>query len=92
MAQLQVPSLLDDVDDVILWHDWDGVLRPFSVACAWDTIRSRAAIVNWYNVAWFPHCIPRHAIHMWLVIQHKLKTQDRLQCGLRFMVFAIWTL
>ncbi|GJV37057.1 sodium/hydrogen exchanger 6 [Tanacetum coccineum] len=79
MAQLQVPLLLDDIDDVILWRNKDGVLRPFSVACAWDTIRARADIVNWYNVVWFPHCIPRHAIHMWLVFQQKLKTQDRLQ-------------
>ncbi|GJT00924.1 sodium/hydrogen exchanger 6 [Tanacetum coccineum] len=27
----------------------------------------------------FPHCIPRHATHMWLVFQQKLKTQDRLR-------------
>ncbi|GKC76206.1 putative gag-pol polyprotein [Tanacetum coccineum] len=39
---LHVPVLLDDMDDVILWRDRDGVLRPFSVACVWDTIRSRA--------------------------------------------------
>ncbi|GJV13950.1 putative reverse transcriptase domain-containing protein [Tanacetum coccineum] len=44
-----------------------------------DTIRSRADMVYWYNVVWFSHCIPRHAIHMWLVIQQKLKTQDRLR-------------
>ncbi|GJT28588.1 putative reverse transcriptase domain, reverse transcriptase zinc-binding domain protein [Tanacetum coccineum] len=79
MDQLQVPLLLDDIDDVILWRDRDGVLRPFSVACAWDTIRTRADIVNWYNVVWFPYCIPRYAIHMWLVFQQKLKTQDRLR-------------
>ncbi|GJT62555.1 sodium/hydrogen exchanger 6 [Tanacetum coccineum] len=47
-----VPLLLDDIDDVILWRDRDGDLRPFSVACAWDTIRARADIVNWYNVVW----------------------------------------
>nr|GEW29591.1 hypothetical protein [Tanacetum cinerariifolium] len=41
-----VPSLLDDIDDFILLRDRDGVLRPFSVACAWDTIRTRADIVN----------------------------------------------
>ncbi|GJY72197.1 hypothetical protein Tco_0475900 [Tanacetum coccineum] len=46
MAQLQVPLLLDDINDVILWHDRDGVLWPFSVACAWDTIWTRADIVN----------------------------------------------
>ncbi|GJW24475.1 putative gag-pol polyprotein [Tanacetum coccineum] len=60
-------------------RDRDGVLQPFSVACVWDTIRSRANMVYWYNVVWFSHCIPRHAIHMWLVIQQKLKTQDRLR-------------
>ncbi|GJX51199.1 reverse transcriptase domain, reverse transcriptase zinc-binding domain protein [Tanacetum coccineum] len=79
MAQLQVSLLLDDIDDVILWRDRDGVLRPFSMACSWDTIRTRADIVNWYNVVCFPHCIPRYAIHMWLVFQQKLKTQDRLR-------------
>ncbi|GJS81519.1 hypothetical protein Tco_0748060 [Tanacetum coccineum] len=65
--------------DVLLTGILDGVLRPFSVACVWDAIRSRADMVNWYNVVWFSHCIPRHAIHMWLVIQQKLKTQDRLR-------------
>ncbi|GJU23248.1 hypothetical protein Tco_1156590 [Tanacetum coccineum] len=79
MAQLHVPLLLDDMDDVILWRDKDGVLRSFLVACVWDTIRARADMVQWYNVVWFPHCIPRHAIHMWLVVQQKLKTQDRLR-------------
>ncbi|GJR97289.1 hypothetical protein Tco_0269463 [Tanacetum coccineum] len=29
LAQLHVPVLLDDMDDVILWRDRDGVLRPF---------------------------------------------------------------
>ncbi|GJY65266.1 sodium/hydrogen exchanger 6 [Tanacetum coccineum] len=78
LAQLHVPVLLDDMDDVILWRDRDGVLRSFLVACVWDTIRSRADMVYWYNVVWFSYCIPRHAIHMLLVIQQKLKTQDRL--------------
>ncbi|GJW28397.1 reverse transcriptase domain, reverse transcriptase zinc-binding domain protein [Tanacetum coccineum] len=79
LAHLHVPLLLDDLDDVILWRDRDGVLRAFLVACVWDTIRTRADIVNWYNVVWFSYCIPRHAIRMWLVVQQKLKTQDRLR-------------
>ncbi|GJV68385.1 sodium/hydrogen exchanger 6 [Tanacetum coccineum] len=44
MAQLQVPLLIDDIDIVILWRGTDGVLGPFLVACAWDTIRTRADI------------------------------------------------
>ncbi|GKF96539.1 reverse transcriptase domain, reverse transcriptase zinc-binding domain protein, partial [Tanacetum coccineum] len=39
----------------------------------------QADVVNWYNVVWFPHCIPRHTIHLWLVVKQKLKTQDRLR-------------
>ncbi|GJW77610.1 hypothetical protein Tco_0139292, partial [Tanacetum coccineum] len=50
MAQLQVPLLIDDIDIVILWRGTDGVLGPFLVACAWDTIQTRADISNWYNV------------------------------------------
>nr|GEW34304.1 retrovirus-related Pol polyprotein from transposon 17.6 [Tanacetum cinerariifolium] len=46
--------------------------------CPFDCLRLRADVVNWYHVVWFPHCIPRHAIHIWLVIKEKLKTQDRL--------------
>ncbi|GJV13663.1 protein LAZ1, partial [Tanacetum coccineum] len=44
-----------------------------------DSLWLRADVIDWYHVIWFPHCIPRHAIHMWLVIKEKLKTQDRLR-------------
>ncbi|GJT66824.1 sodium/hydrogen exchanger 6, partial [Tanacetum coccineum] len=33
-------------DDVILWRDSDGVLRPFSVAYVWDTIRTWVDLVR----------------------------------------------
>ncbi|GJR19379.1 putative RNA-directed DNA polymerase, eukaryota, reverse transcriptase zinc-binding domain protein [Tanacetum coccineum] len=56
-------------------RDHAGVYHPFSVALTWDSIRPRADIVDWYNVVWFSHCVPRHSIHLWLVIQKKLKTQ-----------------
>ncbi|GKB22369.1 reverse transcriptase domain, reverse transcriptase zinc-binding domain protein [Tanacetum coccineum] len=32
-----------------------------------------------YPVVWFSKCIPRHALHLWLVIKRCLKTQDRLR-------------
>ncbi|GJS42093.1 putative RNA-directed DNA polymerase, eukaryota, reverse transcriptase zinc-binding domain protein [Tanacetum coccineum] len=54
LAQLHVHVLLDDMDDVILWRDRDGVLRPFLVACVWDTIRSRVMLSGSLTV--FPAC------------------------------------
>ncbi|PWA72694.1 reverse transcriptase domain, Reverse transcriptase zinc-binding domain protein [Artemisia annua] len=79
LVNLPVPNLLDDTDDGLLWRDFDGKLRPISVAGAWESLRSRADQVVWFHIPWFPHCIPRHAIHLWLVIKQKLKTQDRLR-------------
>ncbi|GJR06010.1 sodium/hydrogen exchanger 6 [Tanacetum coccineum] len=43
------------------------------------SLQLRTDVVDWYHVVWFPHCIPRHAIYMWLMIKEKLKTQDRLR-------------
>ncbi|GKA25103.1 polypyrimidine tract-binding protein homolog 2 isoform X1 [Tanacetum coccineum] len=78
-VNIPVPDINNDLDDVIVWRDVQGVFQRFSVAGAWDSLWLRADVVDWYHVVWFPHYIPRHAIHIWLVIKEKLKTQDRLR-------------
>ncbi|GJY25759.1 putative RNA-directed DNA polymerase [Tanacetum coccineum] len=65
----------DDVDRLV-WSDSHGNIKKFSVAQVWSDIRSRDTKVNWYSMVWFPSCIPRHAINLWLIIRRKLKTQD----------------
>ncbi|GJS96768.1 putative RNA-directed DNA polymerase [Tanacetum coccineum] len=48
----------------------------------WDCIRpGRDAEVNLrvFMSVWFSQRIPRHAIHLWLVVNRKLKTQDLLR-------------
>ncbi|GJV22460.1 reverse transcriptase domain, reverse transcriptase zinc-binding domain protein [Tanacetum coccineum] len=78
-------SLNNPVYDLIdngTWRwlpDCHGQLRPFSISLAWDSIRLRDNEVTWFNIMWFPHCIPRHVFHMWLAINQKLKTQDLLR-------------
>ena len=79
IVSMPVPNLHEAREDVLLWRDHNGGFHNFSVAIAWESIRARADIVDWYNVVWFSHCIPRHSIHLWLVIKEKLKTQDRLR-------------
>ncbi|GKF78934.1 reverse transcriptase domain, reverse transcriptase zinc-binding domain protein, partial [Tanacetum coccineum] len=68
-----------DIEDVLVWRDMSGTFRLFLVAYAWGSLILHADVVGWYHVVWFPHCIPRHAIHMSLVIKKKLKTHDRLR-------------
>ncbi|GJU30304.1 sodium/hydrogen exchanger 6 [Tanacetum coccineum] len=55
----------------------DNILS--SMPFAEYSLQLRTDVVDWYHVVWFPHCIPRHAIYMWLMIKEKLKTQDRLR-------------
>ncbi|GKC83208.1 putative RNA-directed DNA polymerase [Tanacetum coccineum] len=78
IVNIPVPDINNE-DDAIVWHDVRGVFQHFSVAGSWDSLRLRADVVDCYHVVWFPYCIPRHAIHMWLVIMEKPKTQDRLR-------------
>nr|GEU31112.1 hypothetical protein [Tanacetum cinerariifolium] len=49
----------------------------------WESIRPRDHLVPWYDLVWFPSCVPRHAFHMWLIMKKRLKTQDVLSSWFR---------
>ncbi|GJW96115.1 putative reverse transcriptase domain, reverse transcriptase zinc-binding domain protein [Tanacetum coccineum] len=74
-----VPSINMSSQDTLWWRDNQGNFKAFSVGIVWEDIRPRGIEAAWTNVIWYPHCIPRHAFHLWLVMQRKLKTQDRLK-------------
>ncbi|GJW94478.1 ribonuclease H-like domain-containing protein [Tanacetum coccineum] len=61
------------------WRDRNGNLLDFSVAKAWEAIRSHGNQVQWCQIVWFPYNIPRHAFHLWLVMRNGLKTHDRMR-------------
>ncbi|GJW80608.1 protein LAZ1 [Tanacetum coccineum] len=76
---MAVPTLNPLAKDKLYWKDLNNNEVDFSVAVVWNSIRPRRYEVGWYKLVWFPHHIPRHAFHAWLVIQQKLKTQDMLK-------------
>nr|GEX42583.1 hypothetical protein [Tanacetum cinerariifolium] len=78
LNSIAVP-LLSNIKDKLEWHDSMGNPKQFSVREVWNSIRPRSDVVDWYNVVWFPNCIPSHAFHLWLVAKRRLKTQDRLR-------------
>nr|GEU73608.1 hypothetical protein [Tanacetum cinerariifolium] len=65
-------------NDRLEWRDEGGMVKPFLVSMVWATIRHRNPKADWYAVVWFPYCIPRHAFNLWLIINRKLKTQDKV--------------
>nr|XP_043620313.1 uncharacterized protein LOC122592176 [Erigeron canadensis] len=44
----------------------------------WKDLRPDWEKVVWKNVVWFSHMVPRHAFILWLAVQRKLMTQDRI--------------
>ncbi|GKA53967.1 reverse transcriptase domain, reverse transcriptase zinc-binding domain protein [Tanacetum coccineum] len=81
---ITVPSLVPNSLDQIVWKTQNDMDSGFSVATVWDCIRPRGDEIDWYNLVWFSHNIPRHSIHLWLVIQRKLKTHDKLRFGIKY--------
>ncbi|XP_039038060.1 uncharacterized protein LOC120175520 [Hibiscus syriacus] len=45
----------------------------------WDDIRPKSQKVPWHNLLWFPLHIPKHCLIVWMAIQDRLPTRDRLQ-------------
>nr|GEU34620.1 hypothetical protein [Tanacetum cinerariifolium] len=78
LANVQVPNISDAMDDRYI-RNLNNKEVEFSVAEMWECIRHKNTEVSWFHVVWFPSHIPRHAIHLWLVIKRKLKTHDMLR-------------
>nr|XP_043630001.1 uncharacterized protein LOC122601300 [Erigeron canadensis] len=73
-----VPLLQEHMMDSIKWRTDAGVLHDFSVSLAWEDLRVRAPLVDWYHIVWYKQCIPKYSFLLWLVMKRKLKTQDLL--------------
>ncbi|GJW90516.1 retrovirus-related pol polyprotein from transposon TNT 1-94 [Tanacetum coccineum] len=79
LNMIQAPNLDVNTCDSYFWCDVNGNQSVFLVRCVWETIRPRGNEVMWFKMVWFSHCIPRHAFHLWLVMQNSLRTQDKLR-------------
>ncbi|GJZ13757.1 hypothetical protein Tco_0548987 [Tanacetum coccineum] len=78
LANIDVPTLSTATDGIVI-RNLNNKEEDVSVSAIWECIRPRSNEVEWFRVVWFSLQIPRHTIHLWLVIQRKLKTQDMLR-------------
>ncbi|GJW44970.1 RNA-directed DNA polymerase, eukaryota, reverse transcriptase zinc-binding domain protein [Tanacetum coccineum] len=79
MFSIPSPTLVPNSSDTLEWRDESGFARGFSSHVVWNTIWHRNDKVDWCDVVWFSCCIPRHAVHLWLVLRRRLKTQVQLR-------------
>ncbi|XP_022019376.1 uncharacterized protein LOC110919413 [Helianthus annuus] len=78
LINIPPPHPLVDMADRCRWKDMEGNFYQIRSWEVWNTLRHRGDRVDWVDSIWFSQCIPRHSFHMWLVINNKLKTQDRM--------------
>ncbi|GJV73508.1 RNA-directed DNA polymerase, eukaryota, reverse transcriptase zinc-binding domain protein [Tanacetum coccineum] len=74
----KIPSLQDGRNDEIVWVDNAGHERVFGVKYVWKDLCCDDSKVDWHKIVWFSKCIPRHAFVVWMAIQNRLNTQDRI--------------
>ncbi|GKA09668.1 hypothetical protein Tco_0688999, partial [Tanacetum coccineum] len=69
LANIVVPNLTNV--DCSTWLNLQNIEVGYSVAVVWECIRLRNNEIDWFNVVWFNHQIPRQAIHLWLPDTHE---------------------
>ena len=55
-----------------------GLKVKFTTTQVWIDLRDNWPKVNWNEVVWFKQLIPKHSFILWLAVQGKLLTQDRM--------------
>ncbi|GJS37025.1 RNA-directed DNA polymerase, eukaryota, reverse transcriptase zinc-binding domain protein [Tanacetum coccineum] len=56
----------------------NGVDMSFSVSIAYSDMNTQFPMVQWWKVIWFSQCIPKHSFIVWLAIQDRLTTMDKI--------------
>lgn len=66
---------INDRDDIL----WDGMSYcNMKISVLWDSIRPTATKPSWFDLVWCKFSVPKFAFHMWLVVQERLLTKDRM--------------
>ncbi|XP_071687937.1 uncharacterized protein [Rutidosis leptorrhynchoides] len=70
---------LSNSNDMMGWRDNDAVVPRCSVSIVWNSIRSSASKVPWFDAIWFSQGIPKHAFVTWLLVGERVKTYEKLK-------------
>ncbi|GKA59809.1 RNA-directed DNA polymerase, eukaryota, reverse transcriptase zinc-binding domain protein [Tanacetum coccineum] len=90
LHQYGFSRILNNRKNTIVWVNKEGNEKLFSINNIWKDMEVEDGKVDWYNVIWFNKNIPRHAFVLWMALQGRLSTQDRIatwkpndvmQCG-----------
>nr|XP_043615637.1 uncharacterized protein LOC122587517 [Erigeron canadensis] len=78
LRTVEVPNIQLDDNDKVMWLSNMNKKMSFSTEQTWMDLRTNWPNVVWKNVVWYSRFIPKHAFILWLAVQGKLMTQDRI--------------
>ncbi|GJW01214.1 RNA-directed DNA polymerase, eukaryota, reverse transcriptase zinc-binding domain protein [Tanacetum coccineum] len=72
--QVQVPTLVDEIEDNAIWRSRNRNERDFKTSTVWKDMNCNEIKVDWHLLVWFAQSIPRHAFVTWLAIQKIMRS------------------
>ena len=78
LNNIQVPILNNGCMDKALWETNSGKRTEYATKVVWKDMSRNGSKVVWKDLVWFPQNIPKHSFVIWLAIQERLMTQDRI--------------
>ncbi|GKA23674.1 RNA-directed DNA polymerase, eukaryota, reverse transcriptase zinc-binding domain protein [Tanacetum coccineum] len=79
LATIPVPVIKQGENDKIIWLDNNGNPIKFTMSNVYDDLRSQSEEVCWSKLVWFSQCIPKHSFILWMAVQERLLTHDRIR-------------
>ncbi|PWA35316.1 RNA-directed DNA polymerase, eukaryota, Reverse transcriptase zinc-binding domain protein [Artemisia annua] len=78
ITSIEDPFVNDNAIDKVVWVSNNGEEGDFSVKGATTDLCNNNSKVHWWKLVWFSQCIPKHSFILWLAIQDRLSTQEKL--------------
>ncbi|GKC68404.1 RNA-directed DNA polymerase, eukaryota, reverse transcriptase zinc-binding domain protein [Tanacetum coccineum] len=66
-------------EDETVWRSKSGKEDKFSIRRAYQDLCDNVDDVKWHKIIWFSQNIPKHSFILWMAIQNKLITQDKIR-------------
>lgn len=79
ITSLEDPNFNADDNDTVVWICKNGEEGKFSVKNATLDLCTSVPKVHWWRLVWYSQCVPKHSFILWLAIQNRLSTQEKLQ-------------
>ncbi|PWA40519.1 RNA-directed DNA polymerase, eukaryota, Reverse transcriptase zinc-binding domain protein [Artemisia annua] len=79
VTNIEVPDINPNKCDEVVWKTSSGMEKDFAVKNVCRELRSNVPVVTWWKLVWYSQCIPKHAFILWIAINNRMNTQDRLQ-------------